>query len=203
VDINSRHIRATAQAIERFDSTGERKEFLPPFFGALLAGAQAGSPVGTSLTFRYMNVLSFRQHSTWNPTDDAEEMIQAGLCFLENKEGIGRRVVRNITTHLSTNNIAFTEGSVNNAVNFAVFSFRTAMEFAVGKRGFAGTLAAARGVAVGTLGLLVDNVVITAYRALFIELLVDVMDVSVEVAPVIPINFVKTTVHLVTIAQAA
>lgn len=203
IDINSRHIRAVSQAIERFNTNGERVEFLPPFLGAILAGAQAGSPVGTSLTFKYMNVLSLRQHSTWNPTDDAEEMINTGLCFLENKEGVGRRVVRNITTHLSSNNIAFVEGSVNNAVNFAVFNFRGNMEFAVGKRGFAGTLAAARGVAVGTLGLLVDNVVITAYRSLFLELIVDVLDVSVELAPVVPINFVKTTVHLVTIAQAA
>jgi hypothetical protein len=203
VDINSRHIRAFAQAIERYDSNGERTEFLPPFLGAIVAGAQAGAPVGTSLTFKYANVLSFRQHSSWNPTDDAEEMINAGLCFLENKEGVGRRFVRNITTHLSSNNIAFIEGSVNQAVNFAAYSFRTSMEFAVGKRGFAGTLAAARGVAVGTLGLLVDNVVITSYRSLFIELVVDVMDVSVEIAPIIPINFVKTTMHLVTIAQAA
>lgn len=203
IDINSRHIRAVGQAVERFNSAGERVEYLPPFLGAILAGAQAGSPVGTSLTFKYMNLLALRQHSSWNPTDDSEEMIQAGLCFLENKEGVGRRVVRNITTHLSTNNIAFSEGSVNAAVNFAVFNFRTNMEFAVGKRGFAGTLAAARGVAVGTLGLLVDNVIITAYRSLFIELVVDVMDVSVEIAPVIPINFVRTTVHLVTIKQAA
>jgi hypothetical protein len=203
VDINSRHIRAFAQAIERYDSNGDRTEFLPPFLGAIAAGAQAGSPVGTSLTFKYMNVLSFRQHSSWNPTEDAEEMITAGLCFLENKEGVGRRIVRNVTTHLSSNNIAYIEGSVNTAVNFAVFNFRTNMEFAVGKRGFSGTLAAARGVAVGTLGLLVDNVVITAYRSLFMELNVDVLEVSLEIAPIIPINFVKTTVHLVTVAQAA
>lgn len=203
VDLNSRHIRATGQAITRYNTSGEKEEFASPFLGAILAGAQAGSPVGTSLTFKYMNVLSFRQHSSWNPTDDAEEMIQSGLCFLENKEGVGRRVMRNVTTFLASSNIAFVEGSVNNAVNYAVYNFRTAMEFAVGKRGFAGTLAAARGVAVGTLGLLVDNTVITSYRSLSIELVVDVMDVSVEIAPVIPINFVRTTVHLVTVAQAA
>lgn len=203
VDVNSRHIRAWGQAISRYNSAGEKTEYLPPFGGAILAGMQAGSPVGTSLTFKYMNLLGLRQHSSWNPTDDAEEMIQAGLVFGQNVDGIGRRVVRNITTHLSSSNIAFTEGSVNCAVNFAVFNFRTNLEFAVGKRGFSGTLAATRGVAVGTLGLLVDNVVITAYRSLFIELIVDVMDVSVEMAPIIPINFVRTTVHLVTLAQTA
>lgn len=203
IDLNSRHIRAAAQAIERFDSAGERVEFLPPFLGAIYAGAQAGAPVGTSLTFKFMNVLSFRQHSSWNPTDDAEEMIEAGLCFLQQVEGVGRRVTRNITTHLSSDNIAFTEGSVNAAVNFAVFNFRTAMEYAVGKRGFAGTLAAARSVAVGTLSDLVDATVLTSFRALSLSLEVDVLEVSVEIAPIIPINFVKTTVHLVTVAQTA
>lgn len=203
VDLNTRHIRAVAQAIERFNTAGERQEFTPPFHAAMIAGMQAGSDVGTPLTFKYVNALGFRQHSSWNPTDDAEEMIQAGLCFLENVEGIGRRVVRNITTHLSSNNIAFTEGSVNQAVNFAAFNFRTNMEAAVGKKGFAGTITAAKGVAIGTLGLLVDNTILVAYRSLAIELIVDVMEVSVEMAPVLPVNFVKNTIHLVTIRQSA
>jgi hypothetical protein len=203
VNLNSRHIRAWGQAISRYNAAGDQAEFLPPYGAAILAGMQAGSPVGTSLTYKYMNILGLRQSTTWNPTDDAEELIQAGLVFALNVDGVGRRVVRNVTTHLSSNNIAYCEGSVNNAVNFAVFNFRQALEFAVGKRGYAGTLAATRGVSVGILGLLVDNTVITSYRSLLIELIVDVMDVSVEISPIIPINFVRTTVHLVTIAQTA
>lgn len=201
VDLNSRHIRVAAQAFERFNTAGDRTEFLPPYMAAILAGAQAGSPIGTSLTFKNMNVLSLRQHSSWNPTDDAEELVQAGLVFLEELEGVGRRVVRNVTTHLSSNNIAFTEGSVNQAVNYAVFNFRTNLEVMVGQRGFAGTVEATRSIARNTLGLLVDTGIITGYRSLDVELLVDVMDVSVELAPVIPINFVKSTVHLVTLQQ--
>lgn len=203
VDLNSRHMRLWGQAVTRYDAQGDRTEFLPPYGAAILAGMQAGSPVGTSLTHKYMNILGLRQHSSWNPTDDAEEMIQAGAVFGENVDGMGRRVVRNITTHLSSNNICFSEASVNQAVNFAVFNFRSAMESAVGKRGFSGTLAAARGVAVGTLGKLVDEDVITSYRSLTMELILDVMDVSVEIAPIVPINFVRTTVHLVNLAQTA
>jgi hypothetical protein len=203
MDLNTRHIRAVAQAIERYNTAGERQEFTPPFHAALIAGMQAGSPVGTSLTHKYVNALAFRQHSSWNPTDDAEEMIQAGLCFLETVEGAGRRVVRNITTHLSSNNIAYIEASVNEAVNYAVYNFRTNMEFLVGKKGFAGTINAGRGVALNTLGLLVDAEVLVTYRSLDLELVVDVMDVSVEIAPVIPINFVKSTIHLVTVRQSA
>jgi hypothetical protein len=92
---------------------------------------------------------------------------------------------------------------VNEAVNISVFNFRTNLEFAVGKPGFSGTINATQGIAIATLGLLVDAGTITQYRSLDIELIVDVLEVSVELSPVIPINFVKSTVHLVTIQQAA
>ncbi len=203
VDLNSRHVSLAGQASERFDTTGVRREFLPPFTACVAAGMQAGSPVGTSLTYKFANVLGFRQDSTWNPTDDAEEMIQAGALFLENVDGVGRRWVRNVTTFLTSNNIAFTEASVNEAVNFAAFNFRTNLEFAVGQPGFSGTINAAKGIAITTLGLLVDAGTITQSRSLNVELIVDVLEVEVEIAPVIPINFVTSTLHLVTVAQAA
>lgn len=203
VDLNTRHVRAFAQSIDRFDRAGERTTFGPPYLAALAAGMQAGSPVGTSLTFKYMNALAVNQDSSWNPIDDAEELIQAGLCFGEEIEGVGRRIVRNVTTHLSTNNLAYTEGSVNAAVNYATYEFRRALEVAVGKRGFAGTLSATRGVAMTKLDLLVGIPVITTYRSLDLELVADAMEVSVEMAPVIPINFVKSNIHLVTLRQSA
>ncbi len=203
VDLNSRHVSLVGQAMERFDTTGNRVEFLPPFTACVAAGMQAGSPVGTSLTFKFANVLGFRQDSTWNPTEDAEEMIQAGALFLENVDGVGRRWVRNVTTFLTSPNIAFTEASVNEAVNFAAFNFRTNLEFAVGQPGFSGTINAAKGIAITTLGLLVDAGTITQSRSLSVTLVVDVLEIEVEIAPVIPINFVTSTLHLVTVQQAA
>ncbi len=148
-------------------------------------------------------MLAIRQHTTWNPTDDSEEMIQGGLCFMEEVEGVGRRFVRNITTHLSSNNLAYIEGSVNEAVNYAVFNFRTTMEFIVGERGFAGTAVAGKGAATNILGLLGDEGVITTYRSLQVTIELDVMEIGLELAPVIPINFVKNTIHLVTTPQVA
>jgi hypothetical protein len=163
---------------------------------------QAGSPVATSLTHKYMNTLSLRQDSSWNSVDDSEELIQAGLVFGEVVDGIGRRVVRNVTTHLTTSNIAYTEGSVNEAVNYAVYNFRTQMERMVGKTGFSGTINAAKGIAINTLGLLVGVALVT-WRSLDIQLILDVLEVSCEIAPVLPINFVETTLHLVSVPQSA
>jgi len=202
VDLNSRHVRLAGQAAERFNTKGERQEFQPPFTACVLAGMQAASPVGTSLTHKFANLLSLRNHSSWNPGDDSEELIKAGACFLEAVDGVGRRVVRNVTTHLSSSNIAFTEASVNEAVNFSVYNFRTTMERMVGKTGFSGTAAAGKGLAENILGLLVD-VSITTFRALNVELILDVLEVAVEISPVLPVNFVKNTVHLVAVPQSA
>jgi len=202
VDLNTRHARLVGQAIERFDTRGDRVERLPPFTSLIVAGMQAGSPVGTSLTHKFANVLKLRQSATWNPVDDAEELIQAGLCMLELIDGVGRRVVRNVTTHLTDNNIAFSEASVNEAVNFAVFNFRSAMEQVVGTTGFSGTARAAQGVAINQLGLLV-GVALVAWRSLDVQLVLDVLQVAVEMAPVLPVNFVENTIHLVAIPQSA
>jgi len=203
VDLNTFHLRAVAQSIDRYNTDGERETFLPIMATGIVAGMQSGSPVGVSLTSKLANVLDFSQHNSWNPIDDAEEMIQAGLLFLENVENIGNRWVRNVTTHLSSSNVAYTEASVAEAWKYSVYTFRTEMEYAVGKPGFAGTENAARSVAKGSLGLLVAGPALTSYRSLDIDLVVDVLEVSVEMAPVVPISFVKNTIHLVTARQAA
>ena len=120
-------------------------------------------------------------------------------------QGVGFRFLRNVTTHLIDNNIAYTEASVNEAVNYAVYNLRTQLEAAVGKKGFAGTVNAALGIAVAVLGQLIDPTVnvITAWRNLTVELDVDTLTVDVEIAPVIPVNFVPLRVHLVTSSFSA
>lgn len=203
VDLNSRHVQAFAQSVDRFNTAGTKTTFLPWFQAALAAGMQAGSSPGTSLTFKFCRVLGFNQDSSWNPVDDTEELIAAGLSFLENVEGVGRRFTRSVTTHLTSANIAYTDVAVNEAINTATFTFRNALEFAIGEKGFAGTLTTVRGRANNVLGTLMNEGVITTYRSLSLELLVDVLEISLEMAPTIPINFIRTVVHLVTVAQAA
>ncbi|MBT8428505.1 MAG: hypothetical protein KJN79_01195, partial [Gammaproteobacteria bacterium] len=201
LNLNTRHVQGWAQNIERYNTSGDAEVLDPMFGAAVLAGMQAGTDPGTPQTKRVMNTLSLAQDATWNPADDSEEMIKAGLCFGEVSE-VGRRVVRGVTTHLSTSNIAFVESSVNDAVNYSVFNYRSAMEAAVGKAGFAGTIGAARADALNILGLLV-GISLTAWRSLQFDLILDVLENSLEISPVLPVNFVKTTVHLVSIPQTA
>ena len=195
--MNTRHARLVIQDVERYNTSGELEEFAPPFAACVAAGMQAGSEVGTSLTFKYANVLDVINDSTYNLKDNGDELINAGLCVIEKVPNRGFRWLRNVTTYLQDNNLAYTEASVNEAVNYAVLNFREALEEAVGQKGFAGTVTAAEGLAINILGQLVREGVITTYRNLTIVLTDDTMTVDVEIAPVNPVNFVKSTVHLV------
>jgi hypothetical protein len=179
IALNTRHLRIVAQQCERYNSDGIKTKMDEPFTACLVAGSQAGTEVGTSLTRKYINTLGMYGDSSWNPKDDADELIEAGLMFAEQVDGKGNRWVRNITSHLSTSNVAYTEASVNQATNYAVYNFRTEMEAMVGEKGFAGTVQAADGRARNKLDLLMDEV-LTGWRSLLITLLSDVMEIAVE-----------------------
>jgi hypothetical protein len=208
VALNTRHARLLPQDMVRFNVDGVSEQF-PPYFHALVAaGQQAGSSVGTSLTYKFTNVLDVvGDDATYVLQDDADELIQSGLLVQEKVQGVGFRWLRNITTYLIDNNPAFTEAAVNEAANFSAFNIRTNLEFAIGRKGFAGTVNAMIDNVVTTLGLLSDPLdpVITEWRNLTIELTGDTATVEVEIAPVQSINFIKTTLHLVqgTITAAA
>jgi hypothetical protein len=144
-----------------------------------------------------LNIVESHDAPSYNIKDDGNELIQSGLCVIEKVPGIGYRWLRNVTTHLIDNNLAYIEGSVNEAVNYAVYNFRTQLEIMVGKKGFSGTVNATASISVGVLGQLVTQGAITKYQNLTIELANDVMTIDVEIAPVIPVNFIKSTIHLV------
>jgi len=202
--LGSRHIAAISQEVQRSDPDTGESTFYPPYYAAAIAaGMQAGAPVGEPLTRKRPLVTDIRNDSSWSTEDDAEELIDAGLMMLEKVDGIGIRWLRSITTHLADDNVVFTEVSANYAANTAVFELRTALEQKIGQRGLAGTVAAIKGLANDVLSRLIDDQIIVAFRALQVEQIGDVFPVSVEIAPVLPINFIPITVHLVAVSIAA
>lgn len=194
--LNTKNLRAYAQKIRRFDSNGDSKWFAP-WFQATVGGAMSvGGDIGTSETNKIVNVEDVDQDSSWNPVRDSEEQIKNGLNFWRLVEGKGIKCVRDITTYLKSDNIAYTEASTNQAVNFATFNLRDGMEESIGKKGFAGTLAAAKTAAIGRLDLLVRNIVITSWRALLMSIIRDILEMAVQLAPVTPVNFAISNIHL-------
>jgi hypothetical protein len=202
--LNTRHVSALSQECQRFDpDTGEATFYPPHTFAAIAGGMQAGSPVGEPLTFKRPFVTDIRQDSSWTVEDDDEELIDAGLMFAEQNDDVGIRFVRSVTTHLDDDNVVFTEMSANEAANHAIFELRSRLELKVGKRGLRGTPAVIKGLAQGVLEELLSDDIIVAFRSLTVDQIGDTFPVSVEMAPVLPINLIPTTVHLVAVRAAA
>lgn len=196
LNLNSRHVRILGQEVSLFDTAGAQVWQPPMFLAAIIAGMQAGAEVGEPLTNKLANVLGVRQVSSWNPVDDGEDLLAGGVAFLQLQEGRGFKVVRNVTTHLADDNLAYTEASVNQATNFAVYNLRVEMEESVGRKGFGGTINAAKGAAAGILDRLVRDGVLAAYKSPTFELTLDTLEMEVEISPVAPINFIPITVNL-------
>ncbi len=202
--LGTRHLSAISEEVERSDPDTGLATFYPPhFYAAIAAGMQAGSPIGEPLTRKTILATDVRNDSSWSVEDDAEEMLDAGLMMSEKVDGVGVRWVRSLTTHLADDNVAFVEMSANESANHAAFELRRRIELKIGRRGLAGSVAGIKGIASGELGRLVDDETIVAWRALQVEQVGDVFPLSVEIAPVLPINFVPVTIHLVAAQVAA
>lgn len=204
--LNTRHISAIPQEVKRFGvDTGVATWFAPHFLGAIAAGMQAGSPIGEPLTKKVIFALDIRQHSGWSIEDDKDTLIDRGAMVAEKVDGKGIRWVRSITTHLQNNNLVFTEMSANESANQAVFDLRNALDEKIGDRGLANSAGIIKGLATDALGRLQTDEIIAAWKpkTLVVEQAGDVFPVSVEIAPVVPINFIPITVHLVPLSAAA
>lgn len=204
--MSTRHIAAVSQEIQRFDPDTLEATWYPPYMlAAIAAGMQGGSVIGEPLTNKVPLVQDVRQDASWTTQDDGDEMTDAGLMYLEKNDGDAIRWVRSNTTHLADDNVVFSEVSANAAANEAVFRLRRQLQLRVGRRGLATSAGALKGIAVDELNKLADPVegVIVRWRNLTIEQVGDVFPISVEIAPVLPINFIPITVHLVAARAAA
>jgi hypothetical protein len=201
--LNSRHVRAVAEAFDRYDRNGVKTEYLPPFLAVAVAGMQAGTSVGEPLTRKYLDVLDVRCDSSWDQEEDVEEMLTAGLMFTERVDGQGFRWCRNITTYTRSSNLAYTEASANQAANYAAQLFRTDMETQVGRKGTGQSLVALKALGETRLDQLVADEVLVAWRSLQMARTLDNIEVSVEMAPVTPDNFITITMHLVAVRTTA
>lgn len=201
---NDQDIQMTAQAIETLDATGELT--VRPNWGLAVAaaGMRAGAAeVGEPLTFKYFRTASLSQDSSWNPANitDANKMIEKGLLFGEETDQ-GFRFVRDMTTYVKDDNIAFMEGSTRDAVRYIAYDFRKALEDKfTGRKGTPVTIADIKVYATGRLKLYKDqNIIIPSYdennilvpngyRNLTVTYSDGVATLRVEIYPVTGITF--------------
>lgn len=202
--LNSRHIVAISQEINRFDPlTGEKTWYPPYILAAIEAGMKAGSAIAEPMTRKLILANDIRNDSSWSTEEDASDLIDRGLMMAEKVDGVGIRWIRSITTHLADDNLAFVEQSSNESLITFVYEFRTRLDKKVGQRGLGNQVGAITALARSEAKEMVDEEKIVGFRALKVEQVGDVFPVSIEVALVNPINFIPITVHLTPTVQLA
>jgi len=133
-------MQLSIQDTKNNDSQGALKWFQPWSSSCLLAGARAGSPVGTPLTFKYMNCSGIRHTAQamstpeedividFNPNAQYEQAISGGLTFMENPQSGGIRIVVDNTTYQKDSNWVYNRGNVLYAADVLAFDFRNQLE---------------------------------------------------------------------------
>ena len=135
------------QDTRNIDSQGVIKWFQPWSQSCLLAGARAGSPVGTPLTFKFFNLSGIRHTSQamstpeedividFNPNVQFDQAIQGGITFMEAPQSGGIRLVLDNTTYQRDGNWVYNRGNVMYAADVLAFDFRNQLEnIYVGKK---------------------------------------------------------------------
>ena len=203
--LNDRNTCAVAQKPTLYDENGVATEY-PSWMLAVMAGSmQGGASIAEPLTWKALNALTLSQNTDWTPANDSEEMIEVGLMFGRLDDDRGVIWERSITTYRKDDNPIFTEMSANESANESTKRCRRNVETQIGQKGFTGRAAVIQGLVQAELAKQVDEGVIKAFLPSSVQVVDagDTFEVSYEIAPIEPVNFITITAHLRRIAASA
>jgi hypothetical protein len=218
-DLNDADVQLVGQSPTVLNASGTLEEMSPRMFAVMAASMRAGvQEVGEPLTYKYVKVAALTQDSTWNPSDltDSADLILNGVLFAETIPGQGTRWVRDLTTWVKDDNLAYTEGSVRDIVRYVAYNLRTTLvDRFTGKKAKPATIAAVKDAAVALLeqfrkdGVIVDSTdpvtgqTVRAYTNLKVYTTGDVLTLKVQIFPVPGINFQLSEIFLQMPSQSA
>jgi hypothetical protein len=178
----------------------------PPYMTAVhVAGGFSGMNPGYAMTNKSIRVVGLET----NPTTpgDTDDLIMGGVCCVqEGPRGI--KVVRSISTWLDNDNFNKVEISCGLATDFTVRAVREALEPLIGNKASPQILATAAQITESVLkrlaqpepaglGVIVGDANSPAYKDIQCEIDGDILYVSFQCSPVVPLNFIGLTVSIV------
>lgn len=204
-DLNSDRTSLVHLGYYDYDKSGDLVLFEPFQTAALIAGMFSGVNPGTPLTNKTIAVRGL-ERDLRNPTD-TDPLILGGVLCVENTQE-GYKVVQSISTWLINNNYNRVEQSTGVALDFVVRNVRQAVDVLRGQKGNPLVLSRAISITESALrelareepqgpGVIVGNAESPAYRNIQASLEGDVLRIQFECSPVIPVNYVLTTVFAV------
>jgi len=217
--INDADVACVSQSPTIVGSTGDLVQKGPREFAVMGASMRLGVPeIGEPLTNKYLRVSAITQDASWNPSDvtDSGDLIQNGAMFAETVVGQGTRWVRDLTTWVKDDNLAYTEGSIRDVVRFVVYGLRTLVQNRfTGRKATPATIASIKDAVSSlletyrTANIIVDSTdpatgaTIRAYHNLKVFSEGDVVQINVGIFPVPGINFELIDLFLSLASQSA
>jgi len=138
--LNDAREQLLIQDILQVNSLGSILWFQPWALACLVAGSRGGAPIGTPLTFKFMNCSGIRQtaqpmstpevniHEDFDPDTQYDDAIQSGITFLEAPQTGGFRLVVDNTTYGTDANWVYNRGNVLYAADIVAYNFRNQLE---------------------------------------------------------------------------
>lgn len=179
---------------------------LPPYMTAVhIAGGFSGQNPGNAMTNKAIGVKGLEYDPSFPAETDT--LIDAGVLTFENTPR-GYVVARSISTWLQNDNYNRVEISCGIATDYVVRAVREALQPLVGNKASPQILGLAAQITEATLkalarpepggpGVIVGDQNSPAYQNILCEIDGDILYVSFECSPVIPLNFVGLSVSVV------
>lgn len=188
-----------------YDASG-KLVLLPPYMlAAMVAGSMAGLPVGESLTNKSLQIKGL-ERKLRNPID-TDALVEGGVLCVD-YDGRRYRVVRSVSTWRVDASYNRVELSTGVALDYVARSVREALEPLVGGRATPSILTQAvsrvdsvlrdlaRPEPIGP-GILAGDATSPAFKNIVASIDGDVLSVSFDASPVIPLNYATVTVRAV------
>ncbi len=128
---NDTDVQMMPQQMGFLDVDGTLKTFDEWGSAVAAAGMRSGAnEVGEPLTYKTINTVTLTQDSSWSPSSrtDANQLLAGGVMFAEVTNAGLVRWVRDLTTHIQDDNIAFIDGNTRDAVRFIAYDMRQFLE---------------------------------------------------------------------------
>jgi len=211
LDLNHERASMLFQDVDILGSDGSIKTEEPWAAACMVAGMQAGMPVGTPATFKLLNANGI-SHEDFNPRTQVELAIDSGLIALEEVDSGGFRVVLHNSTYSKDANFVFNRPHVLAAADTVAYNLRQQLEaIFVGEKAKTGTAEAIKNTVISIMSTFLREELLVGddtnnnlgWKDLTVSLSGNVANVDITITPVQGIDFVLNRITLDNIRQSA
>lgn len=194
-NLDSDRVIFVAPGIKTTDAASRKEVTLPgAYTAAAIAGMLSGRDPHISLTNKPLSVAALEARFT---PPQLEQLVQARVLAVEERRGVGIRVVKAITTSTVT---AFHQITTRRIVDFAKFGVRSAANPYIGRLNNERVRAALKATINSFLQEMVDDEMLVSYElevsATRDEEIKGIARVTIVLRPTFSIDFIKVTMFL-------